>query len=117
MPTRRRYRADTLAKIAVSIAELMSVPPDVRNLAIHGHCYMYGGGAREGESVVIVNVTLLSIICGGASCRGQDLSGWCPAAVGMCSTPMGGPPQLWMTKLRVSCGFYELVVTPPTEKR
>ena len=75
------------------------------------------GGAREGESVVIVNVTLLSIICGGASCRGQDLSGWCPAAVGMCSTPMGGPPQLWMTKLRVSCGFYELVVTPPTEKR
>ena len=29
MPTRRRYRADTLAKIAVSIAELMSVPPDV----------------------------------------------------------------------------------------
>ena len=31
----------------------------------------------------------------------------------MCSTPMGGPPQLWMTKLRVSCGFYELVVTPP----
>ena len=28
------------------------------------------GGAREGESVVIVNVTLLSIICGGASCRG-----------------------------------------------
>jgi hypothetical protein len=76
-----------------------------------------GGGAREGESVVIVNVTLLSIICGVASCRGQDLSGWCPAAVGMCSTPMGGPPQLWMTKLRVSCGFYELVVTPPTEKR
>ena len=75
------------------------------------------GGAREGESVVIVNVTLLSIICGVASCRGQDLSGWCPAAVGMCSTPMGGPPQLWMTKLRVSCGFYELVVTPPTEKR
>ena len=75
------------------------------------------GGAREGESVVIVNVTLLSIICGGASCRGQDLSGWCPAAVGMCSTPMGGPPQLWMTKLRVSCGFYELVVTSPTEKR
>ena len=28
-PMRRRYRADTLAKIAVSIAELMSVPPDV----------------------------------------------------------------------------------------
>ena len=75
------------------------------------------GGARGGESVVIVNVTLLSIICGGASCRGQDLSGWCPAAVVMCSTPMGGPPQLWMTKLRVSCGFYELVVTSPAEKR
>ena len=28
-PIRRRYRADTLAAIAVSIAELMCVPPDV----------------------------------------------------------------------------------------
>ena len=43
-------------------------------------------------------------ICG-ASCRGQDFSGWYPGAVGMFSTPMGGPPYLWITKFRVSCGL------------